>query len=308
LGIIFPLTFYQYFFNTTSGYSLKTLFVVFPMSDNPKYRHRISKGDVSNFMKEVGDETVPNPNPKSRDTHPEVKVKSLTKTDEGKRVLERLMDKWKNRRKDSDPSEKAVSTFKAQKSKLDTKELYTFVSDAVTMGKVKGDFKKLPEAEQRKVLENLYAESIENVTKHYFEKAKNPKKKPSLKDLTEFNDMSRGPLLKVDNLDKYKKAARKIAAAFMARSANKNSKWDYAIRPEWVTTSGAYGSSGVYAEVKYTPKPTPDLRKQAIADFKKRAIPVGEATVKHFKARAKFDAGFPSDYGNFYTQAFWMKL
>jgi len=87
-----------------------------------------------------------------------------------------------------------------------------------------------------------------------------------------------------------------------------NSKWEYDSSPKWETTSGMYGSSGVYAEIKYTPKPTRDLRQQAEADFKKRAIPVGEAVVKGFKERAKFVAGISSNDGGFYTQAFWMKV
>lgn len=85
-------------------------------------------------------------------------------------------------------------------------------------------------------------------------------------------------------------------------------KWEYVERPKWTTTSGAYGATGVYAEIKYIPRPTPDLRRRAQEDFKKRAIPVGEAKFKGFKERAKFESGIPDNYDDFYTQAFWMKL
>lgn len=61
-------------------------------------------GKFIEFMKERGDDRVSNPNPKSRDRFPNVKVKSLSSSKEGQELVKKMFKDWLRDLKEPEPS------------------------------------------------------------------------------------------------------------------------------------------------------------------------------------------------------------
>lgn len=164
---------------------------------------KAAEGDVRNFLEEYGDQKVKNPNPKSRDAYPEVKIKSLPNSEEGKGVFRQIFERWKTKAK-KDPVEKQVDRLRKQVNKMDDQELWEFTVTTTDIPAHKGEWKTLSEADRRRALDDMYQGVVQNVAQRYFEKHKNPKKNPSPKDLMDFYDKSRGSLFDSSKyLDKY---------------------------------------------------------------------------------------------------------
>ena len=102
-------------------------------------------------------------------------------------------------------------------------------------------------------------------------------------------------------MDPQRVVAKYLSAA-KPPSAPVKGEWRYMGRPAWTATSGAYGTVGVYALIRYTPGVTKDMFAKAKEDFLKQALPIAKA--KGIPA-LKFSVGFPTRYNGYETQAFW---
>lgn len=74
---------------------------------NLKYADSAS---INSFLQDLGDEKVRNPNPASKDRFPEVKIKSLINSEEGKTLFKRIYDTWKDRKET--PTQKSRNPLK----------------------------------------------------------------------------------------------------------------------------------------------------------------------------------------------------
>lgn len=73
-----------------------------------------SKAKFIEFMKERGDDQVSNPNPKSRDRYPKVKVKSLSSSPEGQELVKKMFKDWVQSQKEKEKSKSIFDEMMAE--------------------------------------------------------------------------------------------------------------------------------------------------------------------------------------------------
>ena len=136
--------------------------------------------NVQQFLKEVGDEKVKNPNPDSRERTPEGKVKSLPNSDAGKGMFQKLFDRWKGDGKDKGKSEGGsgdVDKLKKRFKKPSDKDKMTFYRE------VKKDNTR-EELVDKDEVNSLIEKELDKALKMYVQSPpKNAPKKPSMKDI-----------------------------------------------------------------------------------------------------------------------------
>jgi hypothetical protein len=163
---------------------LKTLPVFDHTSElPPRYAFlKNAKGDsVKEFIKQHGDEKVKNPNPESRDKTPEVKVKSLPNSEEGKGLFQKLFDRFKgdgDKGESSDDSSKEKQKLvKKFKEKAKDQDMMTFWRE------VKKD-KSRDSLIDKDDVKDLFKKDIDKAIEMYLKNPPaNAPKKPSMKDI-----------------------------------------------------------------------------------------------------------------------------
>jgi hypothetical protein len=124
-----------------------------------------SKGKINEtflrFLNEVGNEKVSNPNPKSRDRFPKIKVKSLSASPEGQREIKRLFEKWRS-----------TEYGKVDKSKIPTKKPPSKSKKSYAMGVTQKDIEAY-KAEHKEVL----TEVVDSIKASLGKSGENPHKK-----------------------------------------------------------------------------------------------------------------------------------